>query len=237
MFLANTDTTVSTNTSDTTSANPTVTVPATNTITDKQPQTVIPPASQGQIGMPSTPPKSTNDIDGGTNDHLNARNGPEWWTMVPWIVPFITLYGGFLLGRRNTALTNVVNLTLQDMTTFRDKIDEFIPLVKAHQRGTPSGTTTTLETSRQHLTELRKSAVSIHRQIQGALKNETHKQEWQNAYGDWKESTEGETGLIINKKQKWSDDGILRIEEASGKYVLTISSFRRRIAAHKISIG
>ena len=237
MFLANTDATVSTNTSDTKSANPTGTLPATTNIGDKQSQTVIPPATQGQIGMPSTPPKPPNDANGGAANNLNARNGPEWWVMAPWIVPFITLYGGYWLGRRNTALTNVVTLTLQDMTAFRDKIDEFIPLVKAHQRGTPSGTTTTLETSRQHLTELRKSAVSIHRQIQGALKNETHKQEWKNAYGDWKESTEGETGLIINKKQKWSDDGILRIEEASSKYALTISRFRHRIAAHKIPIG
>jgi hypothetical protein len=230
--MANADVSDTSSTNDTTVSDVSHANPDSPLVADQNPQPIAgqQPITKSGLGV------AHQDSSRVSNSLQNPSLGPDWWIMFPWILPIITLLGGYWLGRRNTILNNVVTLTLDDITTFREKIDQFIPLVKAHQRGTPCGETTTLEKSRENLTELRKTAASIHRQIHGSFQKKADKEEWMNAYRDWKEATEGETGWIINKKKKWSDEGIHRIEQASESYSETISRFRRRVAGNKLPI-
>lgn len=180
--------------------------------------------TQPEVGMPPSIPTH------------EPKTNLDAWIFVPWVVPFLTLYCGYKLGQFSTRTNNIVTLTLADVNTFRSKIEEYNALVKMHQRGTPVANTTTLNQSREHLTNLRKEAASIQRQMQEALKTATDQNEWKVAYFDWKQSTEGDSGLIMKKVQAWSADAITKLDEASDSYLKTINRFRRQIASHKIKL-
>lgn len=165
------------------------------------------------------------------------RTIPDWWVAVSLITPFLTLLLGYWLGQRATRTNNVATLVKDDITSFRTKIEAYIALVKAHQRGNPVDGTPNLNKSREYLTLLRKDAASAHRQIRSAIENATHQNEWKLAYIDWKQATEGESGLITRKTDAWSPDAIAKLEDTNEKYLETINRYRRQIASHKIKLA
>lgn len=168
---------------------------------------------------------------------LNQTGSLPEWSDITIFVPFLTLGLGYWLGQFATRRNNVATLIQNDIAAFGQKIEVLCAFVKIHQRGNLIEGTTDLKKSREKLTDLRKEASSALNQIHSALKNTKHQKEWNDAYGYWKQATDGETGLITRKTDSWPPDAITKLDEACDRYLNTINRFRRQVASHKISLN